>query len=103
MLIVLGVNVFPSAVKDIVSSFHPHTTGEIQIVLDAPPPKVAPPLKVRAEHSRNANLKTLKNEIEKKIKSMLTVAATVTLVPPGTLPHFEMKGQLVKKIYGDNK
>src|SRR5260370_4270268 len=34
MLIVLGVNVFPSAVKDVVSSFSPATTGEIQIVLN---------------------------------------------------------------------
>ena len=36
MLIVLGVNVFPSAVRDVVSSFYPKTTGEIQILLDAP-------------------------------------------------------------------
>ncbi len=40
MLIVLGVNVFPSAVKDVISSFHPRTTGEIQIVLHQPGPKV---------------------------------------------------------------
>jgi len=100
MLIVLGVNVFPSAVKDVVSSFHPRTTGEIQIVLDQPPPKVTPPMKITAEHAGGvSNLDGLKHEIEQKIKSTLTVAATVTLVPPGTLPRYEMKGQLVKKAY----
>ena len=100
MLILLGVNVFPSAVRDVVSSFHPRTTGQIQILLDQPGPKVAPPLQVVAEHSEAvANLAELKLEIEKKIKATLTVAASVTLVPPGTLPRYEMKGQLVKRSY----
>jgi phenylacetate-CoA ligase len=100
MLIVLGVNVFPSAVKDIVSSFHPRTTGEIQIVLDQPGPKVAPPLKVMAEYARTVlDVSTLKCEIERKIKATLTVPASVDLVPAGTLPRYEMKGQLVKKAY----
>lgn len=100
MLIVLGVNVFPSAIKDVVSSFHPQTTGEIQIILDAPGPKVAPPLKVVAEHAgRAADLAALKSEIERKIKATLTVPTSVELVPAGTLPRYEMKGQLVKKAF----
>jgi phenylacetate-CoA ligase len=101
MLIVLGVNVFPSAVKDVVSSFYPRTTGEVQIVLNEPGPKVAPPLSVVAECGDTvANLPGLKREIEAKIKATLTVAAVVDLVPAGTLPRYEMKGQLIKKNYG---
>ncbi|HSB18048.1 MAG TPA: hypothetical protein VLE22_26590, partial [Bryobacteraceae bacterium] len=46
MLIVLGVNVFPSAVKDVVAGFYPRTTGEVQILLEQPGPAVPPPLKV---------------------------------------------------------
>jgi phenylacetate-CoA ligase len=100
MLIVLGVNVFPSAVKDVVASFRPRTTGEIQIVLDAPGPKVAPPIKVVAEHTiEPAGLLELKSEIERKIKATLAVASAVDLVAAGTLPRFEMKGQLIKKEY----
>jgi phenylacetate-CoA ligase len=100
MLIVLGVNVFPSAVRDVVSSFHPRTTGEIQIVLDEPGPKVAPPLKVIAEHGTSlSGLADLKSEIEKKIKATLSIPSSVELVSPGTLPRYEMKGQLVKKAY----
>src|SRR5450631_3835426 len=100
MLIVLGVNVFPSAIRDVVSSFHPRTTGEIQIVLDEPGPKVAPPLKVIAEHGASQiNLRELKSEIEKKIKATLSISSSVELVSPGTLPRYEMKGQLVKKAY----
>jgi phenylacetate-CoA ligase len=99
MLIVLGVNVFPSAVRDVVSSFHPRTTGEIQIVLDQPGPKVPPPLKVVVEHSAAANPAELKAEIEKKIKAMLSISSSVELVPAGTLPRYEMKGQLVRKAH----
>src|SRR5882724_2089787 len=100
MLIVLGVNVFPSAVKDVVSSFSPATTGEIQIVLNQPGPAVLPPLKVVAEQSgASSDSIRLKDDIERKIKATLSVAAEVTLVPAGTLPRFEMKGQLIRKAY----
>ena len=100
MLIVLGVNVFPSAVKDVVSSFYPKTTGEIQILLDQPGPGVKPPLKVVAEVSDAASsVAELKKHIEQKIKAVLNIPNSVELVPAGTLPRFEMKGQLIKKLY----
>ena len=100
MLIVLGVNVFPSAVKDVISSFYPRTTGEIQIQLEEPGLAVKPPLRVAAEFGEGSpDLQQLKKEIETKIKSVLTVSSSVELVPPGTLPRFEMKGQLIKKLY----
>jgi phenylacetate-CoA ligase len=100
MLIVLGVNIFPSAVRDVVSSFRPRTTGEVQILLDEPGPGVKPPLKIVAEFGEDQErLETLQGEIERKIKAVLTVSSSVQLVPPGTLPRFEMKGQLVKKLY----
>jgi phenylacetate-CoA ligase len=100
MLIVLGVNVFPSARRDVIAGFHPHTTGEIQIVLDEPGPKVSPPLKVVAEYtSACSDSSILKSAIERKIKATLTVPAALDLVPAGTLPRYEMKGQLVRKAY----
>lgn len=100
MLIVLGVNVFPSAVKDVVSSFYPKTTGEVQIVLEQPGPGVKPPLRVIAEFGDGSpDLAELQKEVEKKIKAVLSVPSAVELVPPGTLPRFEMKAQLVKKLY----
>jgi phenylacetate-CoA ligase len=102
MLIVLGVNVFPSAIKDVVSRFYPVTNGEIQIVLDKPGPGVAPPLKVVAECcGEPAASAALKLEIERKIKATLSVSASVELVLAGTLPRYEMKGQLVKRAYED--
>jgi phenylacetate-CoA ligase len=102
MLIVLGVNVFPSAIKEVVSGFYPATTGEIQIVLDKPGPGVAPPLNVVAECcGEPAASDALKLAVERKIKAILGVSAAVELVSAGTLPRYEMKGQLVKRLYVD--
>jgi len=102
MLIVLGVNVFPSAIKEVVSGFYPATTGEIQIVLDQPGPGVAPPLRIVAECcGEPAASAALKAAMERKIKAILSVSAAIELVPAGTLPRYEMKGQLVKRVYVD--
>ncbi|MDO9535783.1 MAG: phenylacetate--CoA ligase family protein [Bacillota bacterium] len=100
MLIVLGVNVFPSAIKDVVSEFRPKTTGEIQILLEKPGPKVDPPLKIQVEYAAGVeDLATLKKQIEGELRSKLIFQPQVELVPEGILPRFEMKAQLIKKLY----
>lgn len=100
MLILAGVNVWPSAIKDVVTSLHPRTTGALQILVDAPPPKVEPPLRLQVEHGPEASdLDALKRELESLIREKLIAKADVELVPPDTLPRFEMKAQLIRKLY----
>ena len=100
MLTVLGVNVFPSAIRDVVSSLRPKTNGEIQILLDQPGPRVNPPLKIKAEYGKGVtNLSELKEEIETLLHSRLNFRASVDLVAEGSLPRFEMKAQLIKKLW----
>jgi phenylacetate-CoA ligase len=100
MLIVLGVNVFPSAVKDVVTSLRPRTTGEIRILLDQPGPKVDPPMKIKVEYSKNvADLRSLKEEIEGLLREKLVFKADVNLVPEGSLPRYEMKAQFIEKLW----
>jgi len=100
MLILLGVNVFPSAIKDVITSFRPRTTGDMIILLDKPGPKVEPPLKIQVEYSPGEkNLDTLKKELETSLRDKLVFRADVELVPEGTLPRFEMKANLIKKLY----
>ena len=102
MLIMLGVNIFPSAIKDVVTSFRPRTTGEIQILLEQPGPKVEPPLKIKAEYtSRTPDLDSLKQDIERTLREKLVFRADVEPVPEGTLPRFEAKAQLIKKLYDE--
>jgi phenylacetate-CoA ligase len=100
MLIVLGVNVFPTAIRDVVSSLHPETTGAVQVLLPRPGPRVEPPLRVVAEYGQGAtDLVALRTTVQSLIRSRLTVPAEVELVPPDTLPRSEMKSRLVRRLY----
>nr|WP_309099150.1 AMP-binding protein [Fredinandcohnia onubensis] len=101
MLIIRGVNVFPTAIKDVVSSFYPRTTGDIQILLEKPGPAVEPPLQIKVEHGMNTeeDLPNLKKELEETLRGKLMFRADIQLVPEGTLPRFEMKTKYVKEIY----
>ena len=49
MLIVRGVNVFPSAIREVVGEFQPHTSGQILIKPGRPGVKQDPPLRVVVE------------------------------------------------------
>lgn len=100
MLIVLGVNVFPSAIKDVIASLRPRTTGDMLILLDTPGPKVEPPLRIQAEYSRGVeDLGSLKKELEAVLREKLLFRADVELVSEGTLPRFDMKAKLISKTY----
>ena len=100
MLILRGVNVFPSAIKDVVSQMRPKTTGEIQVLLEQPGPRVEPPLKIQAEYGAGVeDLQALKKEVEENLKNKLIFSPDVELVPAGSLPRFEMKAKLIRKLY----
>lgn len=97
MLIVLGVNVFPSAVRDLVQGLHPRTSGVVQIVRPDGGTRVDPPLRVEAEWGDEPGVhEVLQHDIEQLIRSRLTVPAKVTLVPPGSIKRSEMKSQLTR-------
>lgn len=97
MLIVLGVNVFPSAVRDVVSEFAPRTSGFVQVVLDGPGPRVEPPLRVHVELGAHpGDLDELRQQLEKTIRQRLSVRSSVELVAFGQLERAEMKAQLTR-------
>ena len=54
MLIVRGVNVFPSAVREVVHEFEPRVSGHILVRPRAPGVKQDPPLPVTVELARDA-------------------------------------------------
>ena len=88
---------FPSAVRDVVQSLHPRTTGAMQIVLSEKGPRVEAPLRVEAEWGAEPS-EGLAREIEQAIRSRLSVRAAVTLVPPGSLERTEAKAQLTRMV-----
>ena len=100
MLILRGVNVWPSAVKDVVMSFAPDVSGLMVIMIDAPGPKVDPPLKIRVETGPGiAPDIALAKRIEQRLREKLIFTASVELVPYETLPRAEMKTRLIEHNY----
>jgi len=95
MLIVRGVNVFPSAIREVVNEFAPLTTGAILIRPRAPGVRQDPPLPVVVEAAEASD--GLAEKIRARIRDKLIVTAEVTITPPGALPRSEYKSKLVEK------
>jgi phenylacetate-CoA ligase len=98
MLIVRGVNVFPSAVREVVSAFAPAVSGHILVRPTAPGVKQDPPLPIQVElRGENEARPTLADEIRQRLRDVLVVQTQVELVPWGTLQRSEYKSQLVAR------
>jgi phenylacetate-CoA ligase len=97
MLIVRGVNVFPAAVREVVSRFAPDVSGHILLKPRAPGVKQEPPLPVTVELARGAAADaSLAEAIREKLRSVLVVQTRVDLVPWGSLRRSEYKSKLVE-------
>jgi phenylacetate-CoA ligase len=98
MLIVRGVNVFPSAVRDVVSAFEPAVSGHIRVRPHSEGVTQDPPLPVSVELARGAAADTrLADAIRERLRSVLVVQTSVELVPWGTLARSEYKSKLVER------
>jgi phenylacetate-CoA ligase len=96
MLIVRGVNVFPAAVREVVSGFAPDVSGHILVRPPAPGVKQEPPLPVSVELARGARADAaLADAIRDRLRAVLVVQTRVELVPWGTLRRSEYKSTLV--------
>jgi phenylacetate-CoA ligase len=96
MLIVRGVNVFPSAVREIVNAFAPAVSGVIAIHPPVRAVKQAPPLPVTVECAEGETPDPeLAGRIEARIREALVFQAKVELVPFGSLARSEYKSKLV--------
>ncbi|HET9322405.1 MAG TPA: AMP-binding protein [Gaiellaceae bacterium] len=97
MLIVRGVNVFPSAVREVVGGFA-ETSGNILVRPRAPGVKQEPPLPVAVELAREIRPdESLADAIREKIRDVLVVQTHVELVPWGSLHRSEYKSSLVER------
>jgi len=97
MLIVRGVNVFPSAVREVVNEFAPAVAGLIMIRPRAKGVRQEPPLPVRVEVTAGAEVEGLAERIRARLREKLQVTTEIELVAAGGLPRSEYKSKLVEK------
>jgi phenylacetate-CoA ligase len=97
MLIVRGVNVFPSAVREVVGAFAPAVSGHILVKPRGEGVKQEPPLPVSVELARGAAPDpALAESIRERLRGVLTVQTSIDLVPWGSLGRSDYKARLVE-------
>jgi phenylacetate-coenzyme A ligase PaaK-like adenylate-forming protein len=99
MLIYKAMNVFPSAIRDVVlKHFEPLITGYVQVVKDHPQQvRFDDPIPVDIEvREAPADPGKLTREIENKVRDILTIRITANLVKPGAIERTQYKTPLVR-------
>jgi phenylacetate-CoA ligase len=97
MLIVRGVNVFPSAIREVVSQFQPLVSGHILVRPPTFGVKQEPPLPIDIELGKGQIVAAdLAEKIRDRLRNVLVFTAGIKLVPFGTLQRSEYKSKLVQ-------
>lgn len=97
MVVVRGLNMFPTMVAAVVTSFE-ELSGDYRIVLDAPPPYDVLPVEVElAEGIQGDDALSLR--LERRFKQDLGATIRVKTVPYGTFPRTEGKTKRVLRSY----
>lgn len=98
MLIIRGINVFPSQVESVLMNI-PEVGDHWQILVDRQGPLDIMTVRVELTESgfsdKIGDLMRLKKNISKELKGVLNIAAEVDLVEPGTIPRSEGKAKRV--------
>jgi len=98
MLIIRGINVFPSQIEYALMSI-PEVGQHFQIIVDRK--GALDEMLVQVEVKREAfsdkitDLMSIRKKVEHKLRNILNVAVNVELVEPGSLPRFEGKAKRV--------
>lgn len=102
MLKVKGVPIYPAAIQGVINGFIPRVTGAFRIILEVPPPRVIPPLKLKIEYGmevRESDLPELEEEIRESMHSTNKIRPEITWLKPNTLERAVKKTQLLEKAY----
>lgn len=96
MLIVRGVNLFPTALRQVVAEFAPEVSGVVNIQPRRRGTRQEPPLPVAVELAEGQGPSdTLADRIRSRIREALVVGTGIELVPYGSLPRSDYKSKLV--------
>ena len=93
MVVVRGINVFPTAVTAVVNEFS-ECSGEYRIVLEDSGPYQRLPLDVELTAGNEAT-PALAARLVESVRSRLDVTAEISLLPPHSMPRTAGKTQRV--------
>jgi phenylacetate-CoA ligase len=90
MVVVRGVNVYPSAVDEIVRGHDDVVEYQVELSVD----RAMPEISLQIEPSpRCRDIAELVRALERNFETALALRVPITTVPAGTLPRFEMKSR----------
>src|SRR5439155_23779728 len=97
MVVVRGVNVYPSAVEEIVRGCSEVAEYQVEINTRA----ALPEMRIQIEPGPEcADAAALRRKLERAFETALALRVPITMVPPGTLPRFEMKAKRWRRVGG---
>ncbi|MFL3659885.1 MAG: phenylacetate--CoA ligase family protein, partial [Opitutales bacterium] len=89
MVVVRGVNLYPSAIDAVVRSFD--GIGEYQVTIDQTQPMVQ--VSIAAENESGGSDDVLIEKFEKQLREAFSLRIPVSVSASGSLPRFEMKAR----------
>ncbi|MGP8321272.1 MAG: phenylacetate--CoA ligase family protein [Methanosarcinaceae archaeon] len=99
MLIVRGINVFPSQIEDVIAKI-PEITGHFQVLLDRNRHRMDE-ITVRVELEKNTftgelkDLAAVREHVKNELKAVLNIRTNVDLAEKGTIPRTAGKAQKI--------
>ena len=99
MITVRGINVYPSAVANILAERNDWFSGEFEFVLDSPPPFERPLLRIELSRQIGFHNSAIESCIVKKCHEELNFTPQVELLEFGQFPRTEGKTKRVKRPY----
>jgi phenylacetate-CoA ligase len=102
VLTVEGVHVYPDAVRDVIVSFIPETTGEFRIVLYGPEPVSKEDLEIEIEHGENLppeRIDGLGERVKEAMREKLVFTPVTKIIPPNSLERVQNRVKFFERGY----
>ena len=94
MIMVRGVNVYPTAIENVIRQFS--AVDEFQVIVKTQ--REMQNLEVQIEVNTGNEAENVRVQIEQAIYGALSLRPAVTVARPGTLPRFEMKARRFQRL-----
>ena len=98
MLVIKGLNLFPSQIKSLISNHLNVLTGQFRIILDSPPPIES--LYLQIEYTKSCSIpeiSVIKNNLKKEIKEYFFITPIIEMLEEGKIQRTSGKSNFIIK------